>query len=202
MTSASSALARHARRALCALSLAAASLPLVPGAAAARSTRDFSYVLLASGEHSSMVNGTGDDFRRAESLRSGDAGLIYVRQNGAAYVIRDAGLVRRADAIAAPQRLLGKRQGELGRQQGELGRRQSVLGAEQARLGRDQTKGWADQMGELGRQQGKLCAQQAALGSRQAELGRQQAAAARQAEGQMEALVADAIRRGLAERVQ
>jgi hypothetical protein len=57
------------------------------------------------------------------------------------------------------------------------------------------------QMGELGRRQSDLGKQQAALGSRQAELGREQARLAELAKPQFRALVAEAVRRGLAQRV-
>jgi bla regulator protein blaR1 len=65
-----------------------------------------------------------------------------------------------------------REQGELGRQQGELGRQQGELGKQQ---------------GELGRQQGLL--------------GQEQARLAKIAQVQIKALLADAIRRGLARRV-
>jgi hypothetical protein len=59
----------------------------------------------------------------------------------------------------------------------------------------------ARQQGELGRRQAELGTQQAALGQRQAELGRQQARLAELALPQIRALVDEAIRRGVAQRV-
>ena len=167
-----------------------------------------SYVLYSGGDGSNMSSGSSDDFRLAERYRAGNASMLYVRQDGAAYVIRDAAILSRADAIMAPQRELGRRQGALGRQQGELGRRQGALGREQARLGRlmvdARVRDLGDigrQQGELGRQQGALGVQQAALGRQQADLGREQGRLAKLAEPQIRSLVADAIRRGLAQRV-
>ena len=183
------------------LPLALAIAPLQPASAA-----DLSYVLVTG--HGSTMSGSTDDFRRAEAFRSGDAPLLYFRENGAAYVIRDATLLSRAEAIMKPQQELGARQGELGAQQGELGRRQGELGTEQGRLGARMADSTPRQMGELGRQQGELGRrqaelgqQQAALGRRQAELGREQARLAKLAQPQFRALVAEAIRRGLAKRV-
>ena len=167
-----------------------------------------SYVLMTGDEHHSMMSGSTDDYNRARSLRSGNAPLLYVRQDGAAYVIRDAATLGRATAIMKPQQELGRRQGELGRQQGALGRQQGALGAEQGRLGAMMAMSTPRQMhelgrqqGELGRRQGALGAQQAALGQRQAALGREQKRLAELAQPQFRALLEDAIRRGLAQRV-
>lgn len=166
-----------------------------------------SYVLM-TGHGSSMMSGSSDDFRRAEALRSGGSGLLYVRAGGAAYVIRDAALLRRAEAIMAPQQELGRKQGVLGQQQGELGRQQGALGAQQGRLGAQMADArvrelgnFGRQQGELGKQQAALGARQAALGQRQAELGREQKRLAELAQPQFRALVQEAIQRGLALRV-
>jgi len=185
------------------LLIALASAAALPAASAER----LSYVLV-TGNGNSMMSGSSDDLRRAEAFRAGHGPLLYVRQHGAAYVIRDPAVLRRAEAIMAPQREVGKRQGELGRQQGELGRQQGALGAEQGRLGAKMADARVRELGELGRQQGDLGrrqaalgAQQSALGQRQAALGREQARLAELAQPQLRALVSDAIRRGLAQRV-
>ena len=121
-----------------------------------------SYVLM-TGDGNNMMSGTSDDIRRARSLRAGNAPLLYVRENGAAYVIRDPAILRRAETIMEPQRELGRRQGELGRQQGELGRQQGALGAEQGRLGRLMADARVRELGDLGRQMGELGRRQSAL---------------------------------------
>lgn len=174
----------------------------------AQPTDRLSYVLLTGSDGSAMMSASTDDIRRARALQAGSAALLYVRQDGAAYVIRDPAILRRADAIMAPQRALGRAQGVLGKQQGELGGRQGALGAEQGRLGTLMANSTPRQMGELGRQMGELGHRQAALGEQQAALGRRQAALGREqarlaelAKPQFRALVADAIRRGLAQRV-
>ena len=168
-----------------------------------------SYIYYADGSGSSFGSGETGDWRVAQRYRGERGPLLYVRDNGAAYVIRDPALLRRLEAVMAPQRELGRRQGALGEQQGELGKRQARLGAEQARLGAQMASSTADRMrelgaqqGELGRRQAALGAQQSALGARQAEMGRDQARLARLAQPQIRALVAEAIRRGVAQRVQ
>jgi len=181
--------------------LSLASAPVLVAPAAAHSP-DHSYVVMTAGGDTSTINGSTDDYQRAKAYRQGGEGLIYFRQGGATYLVRDAAMLRRAEAILGPQRELGKRQGALGRKQGELGRRQGALGAQQAQASLSGPEAAAHRVAELGRQQAELGAQQAALGGKQAELGRQQAAAAKVAEKQLAALFTDAIRKGLAQRVQ
>ena len=174
----------------------------------AHSTNRLSYVFFEGGSGSSMSSGSSDDYRLAARYRAGNAPMLYIRQDGAGYVIRDPAILRRAATIMQPQHELGRRQGALGRQQGALGRQQGALGAEQGRLGRLMANARLREVGELGRQQGELGRRQAALGEQQAALGRQQAALGREqarlaeaAQPQFRALLAEAVRRGLAQRV-
>jgi len=188
-------------------------LAIAPAQSAIASDRDASdrmtYVLFdGSGDGSSMMSGSSDDFRLARKHRAGHSPLLYVRDGGSAYVIRDAALLSRAHAIMEPQRQLGERQGELGRQQDELGSRQAALGDEQGKLGALmanstplQMASLAERQAALGERQSSLGAQQAELGERQGELGRQQERLAEQARPQFRALVNEAIQRGLAQRV-
>src|SRR3712207_4029658 len=90
-----------------------------------------SYVLFSQGGRDTTMSGSTDDLRRARRLRRGEEALLYVRQDGAAYVIRDAATLRRAEALFEPQRAMGARQAELGSRQAALGGRQAELGAEQ-----------------------------------------------------------------------
>jgi len=188
-------------------------LAIAPAQSAIASDRDTSdrmtYVLFdGSGDGSSMMSGSSDDFRLAERYRAGHSPLLYVRDGGSAFVIRDAALLSRAHAIMEPQRQLGERQGELGRQQDELGSRQAALGDEQGKLGALmanstplQMASLAERQAALGERQSSLGAQQAELGERQGELGRQQERLAEQARPQFRALVNEALQRGLAQRV-
>lgn len=167
-----------------------------------------SYVLMTGNDNVSVMTGSGDDWRRVEALRAGGAPLLYVREDGVGYVIRDPAILSRAEAIMAPQQKLGEAQGRLGKLQGDLGRQQGALGAEQGRLGAQMANSTPRQMGELGRQQaelgrrqGELGARQGELGRQQGELGREQARLAELAQPQIRALVAEAIQRGLAQRV-
>ncbi|HVM23558.1 MAG TPA: hypothetical protein VM308_09725 [Sphingomicrobium sp.] len=193
-----------------ALALSAITLTATAGpahASQAESADRFHFVLFSSGDSSSM-NGTNDDYSRARAMRRGSEPLLYFRQNGAAYVIRDPATLARADALMKPQRELGARQSALGREQSALGRQQAALGAEQGRIGRMMADATARQMAELGRQQSALGRQQSALGAQQSTLGKQQGELGREqsrlaglAAAQLRTLVAEALQRGLAQRV-
>ena len=197
------------RIALTALAALCGSIALIQPAAGGPIQADggTSYVLLTPGRQSTMMSGSTDDLRRARALRVGREGLLYVRQGGAAYVIRDAATLRRAEAVFEPQQAMGARQAELGSRQAELGSRQAALGAQQARLGARQAgasprqaAALAEQQDALGRQQDALGRQQEALGRQQEALGREQERLGREAQGRLRALVAEAIQRGLAQR--
>ena len=206
---------RCRRIALAALAAFCGSIALIQPAGAIEPEGRTSYVLLTAGSQSSMMSGSTDDLRRARALRVGRDGLLYVRQRGAAYVIRDPATLRRAEAIFEPQQALGARQAELGSRQAALGSRQAALGAEQARLGARQAAATprqaaalAGRQSELGRQQDALGRQQDALGRQQDALGRQQDALGREqdrlgreARERLRALLAEAIRSGVARRV-
>ena len=202
---------RTSRIALSALAaLAAPILFVAPAgtASAAESSDRLSYVFMAQGGRDSSMSGSTEDYRRAKALRSGSEGLLYFRQDGTAYVIRDAETLRQAKAIFAPQEAMGRRQGELGSRQAALGTRQARLGAEQARLGIQQADATPQRAGELGRQQAALGRQQDQLGQQQDVLGKEQSALGREqerlghiAQGELRTLIAEALRRGVAQRV-
>jgi hypothetical protein len=167
-----------------------------------------SYVLLAAGGQNTTMSGSTDDLKRARALRVGREGLLYVRRGGGAWVIRDSATLRSAGAIFAPQEALGARQAELGQRQAALGERQAALGVEQGRIGLRQASASASldrelerRQLELGRQQAALGQQQEALGRRQSALGREQERLAGEADSKFHALLADALRRGVARRV-
>jgi bla regulator protein BlaR1 len=178
-------------------------------AEAGRSAGAWAYVLFSPGSRDISMSGSTDDVRRARSVRSGGEGLLYVRQGGSAYVIRDAATLHRAQSLFEPQKALGARQSELGSRQSALGQQQARLGAQQAQIGMRQTgsspqqaEALAHQQDDLGRQQNALGRQQDTLGRQQDELGREQDRLSRIAEEQLRTLFGDAIRSGLAQRVE
>lgn len=183
-------------------------LVAAPAAVAGDSGDRFSYVLFSEGSRSTTMSGSMEDLARARTLRSGQEALLFVRRDGAAYLIRDSATLRRAQALFAPQQALGARQAELGSRQAALGSRQAALGAEQGRLGRLQSGAkparqieLGRQQNELGRRQNELGRQQHALGEQQSALGREQSRLAREADAQFRVLLDEAIRSGAAQRV-
>jgi hypothetical protein len=168
-----------------------------------------SYILFSPDEQSVSMSGSTDDLQRARALRVGREAMLFVRQGSASYVVRDPAILRQARSIFEPQQALGAAQAELGSGQAALGRSQAALGIEQARLGARQANARPREAVELGRrqqalgqQQNMLGQQQNALGERQNALGREQNRLAHEANIKFRALVADAIQRGLAERVE
>lgn len=166
------------------------------------------YILFGPGQQSVSMSGSTEDLRRARALRVGREEMLFVRQGSVAYVVRDPAMLRRARLILEPQQAVGAAQAEIGSSQAALGRSQAALGSEQARLGARQANARPREAVELGRrqealgrQQDAIGRQQNALGERQNELGREQERLAREADIKFRALVAEAIQRGLANRV-
>jgi bla regulator protein BlaR1 len=183
-----------------------------------------SYVLLYD-DNSATMNGSSDDLKRVKRMRGG-AGedILWFRQGGKEYVVRDAALLRQAKDLFKAQGELGARQGELGGRQGALGAKQGALGAQQGALGAKQGILAAEQarrggddddreidrkmaeldrkMEELGEQQEELGRQQEVLGRQQEELGRQQEELGRKAEKELHVLMNRAIQSGVAQEVR
>jgi hypothetical protein len=210
---------KNRRRIGLATMAALSALALAYPAAAADHAK---YVLFSPGTDSVMMSGSTDDITRARALRHGNEALLYARVNGVAYIIRDPATLRSAAAIFRPQAELGAKQAELGAQQAELGAQQAKLGAQQAKLGAQQAHlgalqsdarpseqaEYGRQQDELGKQQDALGHQQSALGEQQNALGEKRNALGREqdrlgkiAREKFDALLSDAIRRGLAQRV-
>jgi bla regulator protein BlaR1 len=204
---------RRSHRIATLVSLAAlAGALIVPpclAAEAGRTSGAWAYVLFSPGSRDISMSGSMEDVRHAKAFRSDSEGLLYVRDGGSGYVIRDAATLRRAQALFEPQKALGARQSELGSRQAALGQQQSRLGAQQAEIGHRQAasaprenEAFARQQSELSRQQGELGRQQGELGRQQSDLGREQGRLGRIAEDQMHTLLGEAIRSGLAQRVE
>lgn len=189
---------------------------------------DDSYILI-NGKHVTM-HGDSDDIKAVKQLQRDGEPLLWIRQDGKQYVVRDTATLERLKAAHAPIEALGKQQGALGEQQGALGERQGQLGARQGELGvkiatlamqraevamRQQHDGRAAQeealarrTEALAREQEALAKQQEALARQQEPLARQQEALARQQEAASKAMqrevdrvIGEAIRSGTAQRL-
>jgi uncharacterized protein involved in exopolysaccharide biosynthesis len=95
---------------------------------------ELNYVLVREGDRISMSR-VSPDIERARRLRQGDEALLWLRDGGQEYVIRDPAILKQVDAAWKPVEDIGEAQGKLGGQQGELGRQQGQLGAQQGLLG-------------------------------------------------------------------
>jgi len=103
------------------------------------------YVLLKD-DHN-IMNGSTADLQQARRLDDGN-GVLLLRRDGRAYVVRDAGMLSRFEQLFAETTRLGEEQGRLGERQGKLGERQGEIGG---------------RMGEIGARIGELAARQAQL---------------------------------------
>lgn len=103
------------------------------------------YVLLKNDRN--VMNGSIADLQQARRLDDGN-GVLLLRRDGRAYVVRDAGLLSRFEQAFAETTRLGEEQGRIGEHQGKLGERQGEIG---------------ERMGEIGARIGELAARQAEL---------------------------------------
>jgi hypothetical protein len=157
--------------------------------------RDFAYALVEPTDEGGSLTMTGLESDKDDVLRLRDrieGSFVWIRSGSKRALIRDQGMVERAQEIMAPEielnrssGSLGGVQGDLGGTQGELGAEQGRLGARQARLGQEQARlalraagksMTAAQRREYERRMDELSAEQEELSAMQERLGRKQAA--------------------------
>lgn len=170
--------------------------------------------------------GHSDDIRIARTLQQGKTPVLWLRQDGKEYIVRDVATVKQVKAAHAPVEALGAEQGKLGERQGALGERQGELGMKQGELGmkmaaigveraaaslrdndtRDaandrRMKALQDEQEALARQQEVLARKQEPLARQQEALARKQMAATDQLRRDVDRLLDEAIRSGKAQRL-
>jgi len=121
--------------------------------------RNLNYVMFVSDDHTTMSGSTGD-IQRARRFRKPGEQMLWFRQGGREYVVRDPEILRQVQTIWMPVHELATQQQKIGTQQAKLGSQQAEIGAQQAEIGAKQ--------GTLGARQGRLGAEQARLGAREA----------------------------------
>lgn len=136
---------------------------------------DLTYVHFRDDKHTSM-SGKLSDIERARRHKQPNEQVLWFRDQGREYVIRDPATLKEAEAVWRPVNEIGAAQGKLGHQLGELGRKLGQLGSQQ---------------GLLGTRQGTLATREATLSLRESnsslsdaqrtELARQRAALQQQA---------------------
>jgi bla regulator protein BlaR1 len=95
---------------------------------------ELNYIYMRDGDHISM-SGDTRDIERARRFRQGNESLLWFRDGGQEFVLRDAALLKQLEVVWKPVQELGEAQGKIGGQQGELGRQMGELGAQQGLLG-------------------------------------------------------------------
>lgn len=99
---------------------------------------ELSYVYVRDDNHTSM-SGNTSDIERARQLKQPNEQIVWFRDGGKEYVIRDAATLKQVEAMWKPVDDIGEAQGKLGNQIGELGRQVGELGAQQGLLGTRQS---------------------------------------------------------------
>lgn len=120
--------------------------------------REMNYVLFLDDNHTSM-SGTMQDVEIARRHRRNGERLLWFRQAGREYVVRDPSVIDSVLDLWAPVNLVGEQQGKIGSRQGELGARQGEIGQRQGRIGAEQGIIGAKQ-GEIGDRQARLAARE------------------------------------------
>lgn len=121
------------------VTLGLAGLPHLASAdpgATARATAaepELNYIYFQDDDRTSM-SGETKDIARAARFRQGKEVLLWFRDGGQEYVVRDPVVLKQVEATGRPVRELGAAQGKLGSQMGELGRQQGAYGAQQGLL--------------------------------------------------------------------
>jgi uncharacterized protein involved in exopolysaccharide biosynthesis len=209
----------------------AAAHPRNDDADAARHEPELNYIYFRDGEHVSMAAATRD-IERARKYRQGNEPLLWFRDGGQEFVLRDAALLKQFDVVWKPVEELGEAQGKLGGQQGELGKQMGELGAQQGLLGTRQgtlsvreatlsiregsEKLTDDDRAQLARQRRELRNQMRALerpmkelgermnqlGREMDALGRKMDAASRKAETELRGMLRRAVTSGTAKPVK
>ena len=121
--------------------------------------REINYVLFLDDHHTNMSGSTRDIELARRHRRTGER-LLWFRQAGREYVVRDASVIDQVVNLWAPVNVIGDEQGKVGARQGEIGARQGEIGQRQGRVGSEQGVIGAKQ-GTIGDKQGRLAAREA-----------------------------------------
>lgn len=163
-----------------------------------------------------VMNGSGNDFRRAEAARDGTGDFVWYREGKQAWVLKDPTYVKRIrDAFARSAQpadgaaMSADKQAELDREQAVLNEQMAKLAHRQAELAVQESDprvptdraAYAAGHAAIGKEQAAIAKKMADIGrvraeqgSIQAAWGRRQAEASRKATKEVDAILAEAIR--------
>lgn len=128
-----------------ALGVAVASTPAPANPAPGQ--RDFSYAYVASGGSITM-SGDAKDVARARRFQQGSGPLLWFRDGGQDYIVRDPDTLAQLDAVWKPGRELDRAEDKLDRQHDDLDARHDKLEAKRDALS-DRRDALADRDAEL-----------------------------------------------------
>jgi bla regulator protein blaR1 len=120
--------------------------------------REMNYVLFLDDHHTNM-SGSMRDVEIARRHRRNGERMLWFRQAGKEYVVRDPAVIDQVLNLWAPVNVIGDQQGKVGARQGEIGAKQGEIGERQGRVGVEQ--------GVIGAKQGTIGAQQGSLAARE-----------------------------------
>jgi bla regulator protein blaR1 len=123
--------------------------------------REMNYVLFLDDHHTSM-SGSMRDIETAGRHRRNRERLLWFRQAGREYVVREPSVIDQVLNLWAPVNVIGEQQGKVGARQGELGAKQGEIGERQGRVGAEQGVIGSKQ-GTIGDRQGRLAAREASV---------------------------------------
>lgn len=186
----------------------------------------FSYGLFRPDGHNTMSGSMGRAWKAVSRLvEREDRPMMWVSIEGKDWVIRNSGVLSRANAVVQPMSELGERQGALGIEQSRIGEKQSAIGEKQSRIGvrqgalsiqlvrlsgddeNDREREGIEaelatlerRMDALAREMEPLSRQQEALGRRQSALGNEMQRLSAHVSVELRRLAEDAIDHGMAE---
>ena len=151
-------------------------------------------------DHVIFANGLSGERLDALKAKYGKV-FLYVERGDKTYVVTDGDTLDRVRHILLPQTQLGYKQATLGSQQAALGTKQAALGLEQARVAMQQASAAQSKREALEKKQAALSRQQEALSKQQEALGAKQDALEKDSDAQIDTVLDQAIREGLAKQV-
>jgi hypothetical protein len=147
------------------------------------------FALVRPGRDGTSGSGNEADWKDIEAAKRAIAGeFLWFRQDGKAYVVRDAGVVAKVVDAWAPVDRLGVEMDGYGREMDKHGKKMEALGRQMER----------QPTHDLGQQMKEASKPMDALGKQMNVLGKQLDIEARAAEKATRALIRDAMAKGLA----
>ena len=87
-----------------------------------------------------IMSGSTQDAERARRFKRPGETMMWFRDGGREYVIRDREILRQVESVWRPVSAFGHQQGTVGEQQGEIGRLQGDIGSKMGLVGQEQAK--------------------------------------------------------------